>query len=145
MTIRSTLRKKMKMILVASLLFAPIIISYGQVPSNKDLMPDFLYGTWTDSTKTGMTLGKDKEFLVVETTPGSGFEDPRSIEGVTWTYNLFLNKTPIVIEILCNHCDNKPVPKKIIGHIEIINSHEIYITTIDSEGQEGKKIRLTKN
>jgi hypothetical protein len=128
-----------------SLFFGPILVGLGQVTSNKKLTPDFFYGTWTDSTKTGMTLKNDKEFLMMEKTPGSGFEDPKSIEGVRWTYNLFLNKTPIVIEILCNQCDNKPGPKKIIGYIEIIDDRQIYLTTIDSNGQEREKLRLTKN
>jgi hypothetical protein len=135
----------MKLILLTSLFFGPILIGFGQGATNKQLTPDFFYGTWTDSTKTGMTLKSDKEFLMVEKTPGSGFEDPKSIEGVRWTYNLFIDKTPIVIEILCNQCDNKPVPKKIIGHIEIINDQQIYFTTLDSNGLEREKLRLTKN
>jgi hypothetical protein len=92
-----------------------------------------------------MTLKSDKEFLMVEKTPGSGFEDPKSIEGVRWTYSLFLDRTPIVIEIECNQCENKPVPKKIIGHIEVVDDKQIYFTTVDSSGQEREKLILTKN
>src|SRR5687768_4586191 len=109
----------MKLILLTSMFFGPILIGFGQTTSIKKLTPDFFYGTWTDSTKTGITLKNDKELLMVEKASGSGFEDPKSIEGVRWTYNLFLNEIPIVIEILCTQCDNKPVPKKIIGHIEV--------------------------
>jgi hypothetical protein len=135
----------MKLILFTFLFFGPILIGFGQGTPNKKLTPDYFYGTWTDSTKTGMTLKADKELLVVEKTPGSGFEDPKSIDGVTWTYKLFIDRTPIVIEILCNHCDNKPVPKTITGHIEIINDQQIYFTTLDSNGLETEKLRLSKN
>lgn len=134
----------MKLILLTFLFLGPILFGFGQEKTNKKLVPDFFYGTWTDSTRTGMTLRSDKELLMVEKTPGSGFEDPKSIEGVKWTYNLFLNERPIVIEILCNHCDNKPVPKKIIGHIEVIDNRHIYFTTLDDNGRESEKLILTK-
>ena len=135
----------MKLILLTYLLFGLVLIGFGQGTSNRNLTPEFFYGTWTDSTKTGMTLKKDGEFLMVEKTPGSGFEDPRTIAGVKWTYNLFFGGTPIVLEILCNHCDNKPVSKKVTGHIEVIDHNKIYLTTLDSSGQEKERIQLKRN
>jgi hypothetical protein len=136
---------RMKLILLTYLLFGLVLVGFGQGTSNKNLTPEFFYGTWTDSTKTGMTLKTDGEFLMVEKNPGSGFEDPRIIEGVKWTYNLFLDKTPIVLAVFCNHCDNKPVPKKITGHIEVIDHNKLYLITLDSTGQEKKRIQLRRN
>ena len=133
---------RMKLILLTYLLFGLGLIGFGQGTSNKNLTPDFFYGTWTDSTKTGMTLKKDGEFLMVEKNPGSSFEDPRTIEGVKWSYNLFIDKTPIVLAVICNHCDNKPVPKKMTLYIEVINDNTLYL--VDSIGQK-KRILLNRN
>lgn len=135
----------MRIVLVVTLLFGPIPPGFGQATNIKNVTTDFFYGTWTDSTNTGMTLTKDKEFLMAGKEPGSGFEDPKSIEGVRWTYNLFLDKTPIVLEILCKYCDDKPIPKKVTGYIEVINNQQIYFYSINSDGQKSEKTLLTRN
>ena len=133
----------MRILLLTALIFGFSLIGFAQT-SNDDVTVDFFYGTWTDSTKTGMTLTREKDILMVpERKPKSGTEE-LDLSGVSWTYLLFLDKRPIVIEITCRQCDDKPLPKKVRGQIEIKNERQIYFSSLNQNGDVQETVLLTK-
>ena len=132
----------MKKIILTTLVLGQIIVGCAQT-ADKKVTADFFYGTWTDSTKVGFVMTKEKGFSVVpEKKIEPGHED-LDLSGVSWTYELFLDKKPIVIEITCRQCDDKPIPKKLFGQISIINSRQIFFKFSGDKGED-TKIRLTK-
>ena len=124
--------------------FGHILIGYAQTIKEK-VTVDFFYGTWTDSTKAGITFTKEKQVLFLSNKgPERGLEE-LDLSGVKWNYNIFLDKTPIVIEITCRQCDENPIPKKLFAQIEIINDGQIFFITLNTNGEIKDKLRLTRN
>jgi hypothetical protein len=125
-------------------LFGFLLTAVGQNKDSQDVTVDFFYGTWTDSTKTGMTLTKEKKVLRYPERQKKGLEDFEENE-ISWAYNLFLDRRPIVIEISCTQCDKKPGPKVVRGEIEIVNSRQIYFTSFNKNGEVRARTMMTRN
>ena len=135
--------EKMRTILLTTLLVGIFLIGFAQNKGTENVTIDFFYGTWTDSTKTGITLTREMEYLICPKREKMGLEDV-DYSKIRFTYKLFLDKSPIVIEISCKQCDDIPGPKLARGQIEIVNSRQIYFTPLDQKGKTEKTILLTK-
>jgi len=133
----------MTKIFLTTLLIGFGLVAFAQNNADDNVKVDFFYGTWTDSTKTGMTLTKEKQFLRYPKQNKLGLEDLDSSD-VSWIYNLFLDYRPILIEITCTQCDDKPIHKKLRGQIEILNSRQIYFTTLNQNGEIKETVLMTK-
>lgn len=135
--------EKMTTILLTTFLVGYSLIGFAQNKRAENVTIDFFYGTWTDSTKTGITLTREKEFLIYPKREKMGLEDVDDSK-IRFTYKIFLDKSPIVIEISCKRCDDIPGPKLSRGQIEIVNSRQIYFTALDQNGKTKKTVLLTK-
>jgi len=134
--------EKMRTILLTTLLVGSSLIVFAQNRRAENVTIDFFYGTWTDSTKTGITLTREKEFLTPKREK-MGLEDV-DYSKIRFSYKIFLDKSPIVIEISCEQCDDIPGPKLTRAQIEIVNSGQIYFTPLDQNGKTKKGVLLTK-
>ena len=124
----------MSTILLTTLLVGSSLIVFAQNKGAENVTNDFFYGTWTDSTKTGITLTREKEYLIYPKREKMGLEDI-DYSKIRFTYKIFLDKSPIAIEISCKQCDDIPGPKLGRGQIEIVNDRQIYFTPLDQKGK----------
>jgi hypothetical protein len=133
----------MNRILLIALLIGITVTAFAQ--DNRRLTDEFFYGKWSDSTTYGITLTKEKKLFVTTTIKLDERSETMDLSKISWTYKIALDKNPIEMEITCEQCDEKGLPKKRLAQIEVINSTEIYFITLDQTGRVMDRLRFTKN
>jgi len=138
-----------RILYLTTILLGQTLIGCAQTSESKKekIKADFFYGNWTDSTKAGMTLTQEKRLFYISNDKNKttkGLEAGPDLNEFIWTYNLLLDKEPIVIEIICEQCDGKTLLKKVRGQIKIINSRQIYFIGLNESEEPMDTTLLTK-